>query len=68
MRTTFEKLKPRGAYFRDYKESSMNTSSLNAYRKWSCLRNMFLKNRGEINKIYSSQQRNFCVSSSFKRN
>ena len=28
----------------------------------------FFRNRGEINKTYYSQQRNFCMSSFFKKN
>ena len=38
-----------------------NKNLVNAHRKRTRLRNKFLKNKTETNKVYYNKQRNFCV-------
>ena len=40
----------------------MNKNLVNAHRKRTRLRNKFLKNRTESNRVSYNKQRNFCVS------
>ena len=39
----------------------MNKNLVNAHRKWSHLKNKFLKHRTEANRVCYNKQRNFCV-------
>ena len=41
--------------------SFMNKGLVNGHRKRTYLRNKFLKNRKETNKVCYNKQRNFCV-------
>ena len=94
MKTTFEKLKPRVTYTRNWNEFAIlghnkflgicintldifaprlkiylrgkkmpfkNKNVVNTHRKRACLRNKFLKNITENNKVCYSKQRDFCV-------
>ena len=40
----------------------MNKPLIRAHMKRSCLRNRFLKNKSEVNRINVIKQRNYCVS------
>ena len=95
MKTTFEKLKPRVTYTRNWNEFAIlghnkflgicintldifaprlkiylrgkkmpfkNKNVVNTHRKRACLRNKFLKNITENNRVCYSKQRDFCAS------
>ena len=49
-------------YNRGNNMSFMNKPLARAHMKRSCLRNRFLKNRSEVNRINFIKQRNYCVS------
>ena len=44
-----------------YGETFMNKNLVNAHRKRTRLRNKFLKNRTESNRVSHNKQQNFCV-------